>query len=190
MNKHDLPFFFPAPTQQKFCTQCGTELSQIVPPEDNQLRDTCLACGAVHYRNPLIVVGTIPVYENKILLCKRAIEPRSNTWTFPSGFMELSESTVDGAKRETLEEAGAIVEVGDLFTVIDLPQTNQVHIYYLAKAADDHLDPGIESLEAAYFDIEDIPWDNLAFRSISTTLEHYVRALKTGDFWPFNYIIE
>ena len=132
MNKHDPSFFFPAPTSQKFCTQCGSGLSQIVPPEDNQVRDTCLSCGAVHYRNPLVVVGTIPVFENKVLLCKRAIEPRYGTWTFPAGFMELAESTPEGAKRETVEESGAIIEVGDLFTVIDVPSANQLHIYYLA----------------------------------------------------------
>lgn len=153
-------------------------------------RDTCLECGAVHYRNPLLVVGAIPVYQNKILLCKRAIEPRYDTWTFPAGFMELAESSEAGAKRETLEEAGALVEIGDLFTIIDVPSANQVHLYYLAEALDDHLDPGIESLEAAYFDIKDIPWDNLAFRSIKTTLEHYVRALDTGYYGPFNYILE
>lgn len=190
MTKHDVSFFFPAPVQQKYCTQCGSALSSIVPPEDNQLRDTCLECGAVHYRNPLIVVGAIPVYDNKILLCKRAIEPRSNTWTFPAGFMELSESSEEGAKRETFEESGAIVEIGDLLTMIDVPHANQVHIYYLAKATNDHLDPGSESLEAAYFDIADIPWDNLAFRSISTTLEHYVRALDSGDYGPFNYTLK
>ena len=190
MNKHDVSFFFPAPVKQKFCTQCGSKLSQIVPPEDNQVRDTCLECGAVHYRNPLVVVGSIPVYENKILLCKRAIEPRYDTWTFPAGFMELAEDSITGAKRETLEESGAEVEIGNLFTVIDVPHANQVHIYYLAKAANEHLDPGSESLEAAYFEIEDIPWDNLAFRSIQTTLEHYVRALKTGNFGPFNYTLD
>ena len=189
-HEHDASFFFHCPVEQKFCTQCGSELSRIIPPEDNVLRDACLSCGAVHYRNPLVVVGTIPVYQDKILLCRRAIEPRYDTWTFPAGFMELSESSVIGAKRETLEEAGAEVEIGDLFTVIDVPSANQVHIYYLAKALNDHLDPGIESLEAAYFDIKDIPWDNLAFRSIKTTLEHYVNALKTGNFGPFNYILE
>lgn len=154
------------------------------------LRDTCLACGAVHYRNPLLVVGAIPIYQGKVLLCKRAIEPRYNTWTFPAGFMELAESSVVGAQRETLEEAGAQVAIGDLFTIIDVPAVNQVHLYYLAEAFDDHLDPGIESLEAAYFDIQEIPWDNLAFRSIKTTLEHYVRALETGNFGPFNYTLE
>lgn len=189
-HKHDASFFFPNPVLQKFCTQCGSKLSRIIPPDDNMPRDTCLECGAVHYRNPLIVVGAVPVYEDKILLCRRAIEPRYDTWTFPAGFMELAECTMVGAKRETIEEAGAEVEIGDLFTVIDVPSANQLHIYYLAKALNDHIDPGVESLEAAYFKIEDIPWDNLAFRSIKTTLEHYVRALETGDYGPFNYTLD
>lgn len=189
-HKHDASFFFPNPVSQRFCNQCGAELSRIIPPGDNELRDTCLACGAVHYRNPLIVVGALPIYNNKVLLCKRAIEPRYGTWTFPAGFLELSETTAQGAKRETLEEAGAQVEIGDLFTIIDVPGTNQLHLYYLAQALNDQLDPGIESLEAAYFDIQDIPWDELAFRSIRTTLEHYVQALESGDFGPFNYVIE
>lgn len=190
MYTHDASFFYPAPIEQKFCTQCGSPLSRVVPPLDNAERDTCLNCGAVHYRNPLLVVGTIPIYEDKVLLCRRAIEPRYDKWTFPAGFMELGESTVYGAQRETLEEAGAEVEVGPLFTVIDVPHAHQVHVYYLAKALSDKLDPGIESLEAAYFKLDDIPWDELAFETISSTLRHYVKARENGNYGPFRYTLD
>lgn len=182
-------FYFPAPRAQRFCSQCGTQLTQIIPPEDNRLRDACGRCGAIHYQNPRNVVGVLPVLGDKILLCRRAIEPRYNTWTLPAGFMELGETTAQGAMRETQEEAGAQIELGPLYTVIDVPHAEQVHFFYLAKVLSPELYPGPESLEAAFFSIEDIPWENLSFRTVITTLEHYLEDRQTGVFPIHHYDI-
>jgi ADP-ribose pyrophosphatase YjhB (NUDIX family) len=184
MDKHpDSPdFFFPAPRRSNFCSQCATPITRRTPPGDNRERDLCEHCGAVHYQNPRMVVGTLPVWDNKVLLCLRAIEPRANTWTLPAGFMELSETTGQGALRETREEAGVEVELGSLYTVIDVSTVDQIHVYFLAHAANGDVDPGPESLDARYFALDEIPWDNLAFRSVSTTLKHYISDLQRGQF--------
>ena len=184
MDKHpDSPdFFFPSPRLSNFCSQCGTPTTRRVPPGDNRERDLCENCGAVHFQNPRMVVGTLPVWNNQVLLCLRAIEPRANTWTLPAGFMELSETTAQGALRETREEAGVEVELGALYTVIDVSQVDQIHVYFLAHAANGEVDPGPESLDARYFALDEIPWDNLAFRSVSTTLKHYISDLERGQF--------
>ena len=120
MTYHESSFYFPAPVEQRFCTQCGSVLSRKIPPDDNRVRDICDNCGAIHYKNPLVVVGTIPVWEDKILLCRRAIEPRYDKWTLPAGFMELSETSSLGALLETTEEAGADITLKQVFTVIDV----------------------------------------------------------------------
>jgi ADP-ribose pyrophosphatase YjhB (NUDIX family) len=161
----------------------------MIPPGDTHERDVCESCGAVHYQNPRNVVGALPVWEDKILLCLRAIEPRYNTWTLPAGFMELGETTGQGAHRETLEEAGVSIELGPLYTVIDVPHAEQVHFFYLAKVLDPALAPGEETLEARYFTPDEIPWENLSFRTVITTLEHYLRDLKTGSFPIHHYSI-
>ena len=186
----DPSFYFPAPRRAKFCGQCGTPITRRVPPDDNRERDVCEHCGAVHYQNPRMVVGTVPVLDGRILLCRRAIEPRHNTWTLPAGFMELAETTAQGALRETREEAGADVELGALYTMIDVPHVYQVHIYYLAHARSERLDPGPESLEARYFALADIPWDKLSFRSVITTLEHYVADHARGCYRTRQYSLE
>ena len=154
---------------------------------DNRERDLCEACGAVHYQNPRLVVGTLPILGDKILLCLRAIEPRANTWTLPAGFMELGEAMDEGAARETQEEAGVRIELGQLYTVITIPHVDQVHVYFLAKALGPELDPGPETLEARWYSLDDIPWDNLAFKSVSTTLKHYLRERETGHFETHHY---
>jgi len=146
-----------------------------VLPEDNRMRAVCENCGAVHYQNPRNVVGVLPVWQGRILLCRRAIEPRYGKWTLPAGFMELGETTAQGAWRETEEEAGAQIELGELYTVIDVPGVNQVHFFYLARVLSDVLAPGPETLEAEFFALDAIPWDVLAFRTVSTTLTHYVQ---------------
>lgn len=176
------PFYHPSPLLQHYCTQCGKPMTRMIPPEDNRERDCCTHCGAVHYRNPLLVVGTVAIYDNKVLLCKRAIEPRYNKWTLPAGFMELNESTADGALRETLEEAGAQVELGPLLTVLDVPKVSQVHMYYLAKAISPDLDPGEESLDAAYFSLDEIPWDELSFTTVAETLKCYIADTKRQHY--------
>jgi len=180
-------FYFPAPRRQRFCSQCGATLTRMVPPGDNRERDLCQQCGAVHYQNPRMVVGTIPVWEDRILLCRRAIEPRYDTWTLPAGFMELSETTMQGAERETLEESGARIRIGELFTVIDVPHVDQVHLYFLAQALGPELDPGPESLEARYYDEADIPWEQLSFRTVSSTLRHFLEDRRRGRFAPHYY---
>ena len=153
------------------------------------------ACGmsvitaAIHYQNPRNVVGVLPVWNEQILLCRRGIEPRHNKWTLPAGFMELGETTAQGAMRETQEEAGAQIELGPLYTVIDVPHAEQVHFFYLARVLSPELDPGPESLEAAFFDLDAIPWQELAFRTITTTLEHYVHDIKNGSFPLHQYSI-
>lgn len=183
MTQPSASFYFPAPRAQNFCSQCGSKLTRLVPPDDNRMRDVCEHCGAVHYQNPRNVVGIVPMWgDDQILLCRRAIEPRYNTWTLPAGFMELGETLGQGALREMGEEAGAQVEPGPLFTVISVPYAEQVHVYYLAKVISDVLDPGPESLEARFFHLDDIPWDNLAFRTVTATLERYVEDHKAGRF--------
>ncbi|MCB5362176.1 NUDIX hydrolase [Pusillimonas sp. CC-YST705] len=183
------PFYFPAPRAQKYCSQCSHPISMRIPPDDNRLRAVCEHCGAVHYQNPRNVVGVLPIWQNKVLLCRRAIEPRHGKWTLPAGFMELGETTAQGAMRETQEEAGAQIELGPLYTVIDVPYAEQVHFFYLAKVLSEDLFPGPESLEAAFFSLDDIPWNDLAFRTVTTTLEHYVRDAEKGLFPIHHYDI-
>ena len=184
---HDPSFYFPAPREQKFCSQCGTPNTNRLLEGDNRKRDVCEGCGAVHYQNPRLVVGTLPVWGDKVLLCLRAIEPRANTWTLPAGFMELGESMAQGALRETQEEAGAQITLGKLYTAIDIPQVDQVHVYFLAEALGPELDPGTETLEARWYGLDEIPWDNLAFRSVSTTLKHYIHDRSHGHFEMHHY---
>lgn len=190
MTDRPSPTYFPAPRRTLFCGQCGAPLQRRVPEGDNRERDLCDNCGAIHYQNPRMVVGTVPVWEGRILLCRRAIEPRYNMWTLPAGFMELNESTAQGAARETLEESGARIELGQLYTVIDVPQIDQVHIFYLAHALGPDLDPGPESLEARYYDEADIPWDDLAFRTVSTTLKQYLEDRRQGSFGCHHYTLD
>lgn len=182
--------YFPAPRRANFCSQCGSPIRHRVPEGDNRERDVCDHCGAIHYQNPRMVVGTVPVWQRRILLCRRAIEPRYDTWTLPAGFMELGESTAQGAGRETLEESGARIRLGQLYTIIDVPQIEQVHLFYLAEVLGPELDPGPESLEARFFDEAEIPWDDLAFRTVATTLERYLRDRRCGSFPTHHYTLE
>lgn len=190
MKNKTADFYFPAPRTSRYCSQCATPITQLIPPDDNRVRDVCESCGAVHYQNPRLVVGTVPVWNNKILLCLRAIEPRARTWTLPAGFMELNETTAQGGLRETWEEAGVRVDLGELYTVIDVPHANQVHVYFLATAENDHVAPGPESLDARYFDLDEIPWDNLSFRSVSTTIRHFIEDHKNNTFTTHYYSID
>src|SRR6059036_2638097 len=130
-----------------YCSKCGAKLALRVPPGDSLPRHVCDNCGTIHYRNPLVVVGTIPEWEDRILLCKRAIEPRYGLWTVPAGFMENGETTLQGAARETLEEANARVEVGPLYALYNIPHINQVYILFRARLLDLDFHPGAETLE-------------------------------------------
>jgi ADP-ribose pyrophosphatase YjhB (NUDIX family) len=136
----------------------------------------------VHYENPLNVVGTVPYLGQRVLLCKRNIEPRKGKWTLPAGFMELGESTAQGAARETTEEAGAHFNIGNLFTVMSVPRVGQVHLYYLAELLNEDFNPGFETQEARMFSESEIPWDELAFRTVQETLKHYFEDQKSGKF--------
>ena len=144
-----------------------------MPDGDTLARDVCAECGTVHYQNPKIVVGCLPEWEGRVLLCKRAIEPRYGLWTLPAGFLENGETLVDGALRETLEEADARVAIGDLYAVISLPQINQVYMMFRARLLDLGFGPGAESLEVRLFAESEIPWESLAFRTIARTLRNF-----------------
>jgi ADP-ribose pyrophosphatase YjhB (NUDIX family) len=168
-----------------YCSICGHNTSFRIPPGDNRQRDCCDHCGAVHYVNPRPVVGTIPVWGEQVLLCKRAIEPRLGKWTLPAGFMELGETTGDGAVRETLEEAGARVSLGPLFSMIDVPHVQQVHIFFRADLLDTVFTIGAESLEARLFHEHEMPWDEIAFRTVSVTLRLYFADRARGEFGTY-----
>ncbi|WP_066334325.1 NUDIX hydrolase [Azohydromonas lata] len=164
------------------CPACGSHVQYRIPPDDNRERAVCPACSRIHYENPLNVVGTLPVWNDQVLLCLRNIEPRRGFWTLPAGFMELGETTSQGALRETQEEAGAHIELGQLFSVMNVRQVGQVHLYYLAKLTDTHLDPGPETIEARLFSEAEIPWDQIAFRTVRETLKRYFEDRKRGQF--------
>jgi ADP-ribose pyrophosphatase YjhB (NUDIX family) len=165
-----------------FCSHCGARVVLRVPPGDTVARYVCERCETIHYRNPLIVVGAIPEIDGRLLLCRRAIEPRLGFWTLPAGFMELGETAEQGAARETLEEANARIEVGEVFSLLSVPHVNQVHIFYRARLLDMDGGPGTESLEVALFKESEVPWSELAFRSITRTLQHYYADARTGRF--------
>ncbi len=166
----------------KFCSVCGHEVIARIPPGDNRERFVCDQCGTIHYQNPRNVVGTVPVWGEQVLLCRRAIEPRYGYWTLPAGFMEMGETTAEAAARETLEEAGARVEVQTLFTLLNVPQVHQVHLFYLARLVDPGFEAGEESLEVRLFDEADIPWDEIAFPTVSQTLRFFFADRATGDY--------
>ena len=164
----------------KFCSHCGDPVRVLVPHGDNRPRHVCTRCGTVHYQNPKIVVGCIPEWEGKVLLCRRAIEPRYGLWTLPAGFMERGETTLAGAARETLEEANARVAVGPLYSLFNLPHIDQVYMLFRGRLLDLDFHPGEESLEVQLFAESEIPWDSLAFPVVKETLELYFRDRAAG----------
>ena len=166
----------------RHCRICGSQVDWRVPAGDNRERAVCPACGEIHYENPINVVGTVPVWQEQVLLCRRNIEPRFGLWTLPAGFLELGESASAGALRETVEEAGARVELGTLFTMIDVVAVGQVHLFWLAHMLDPSLAPGPETIEARLFSEADVPWDQLAFRTVRRTLEHFFADRAAGRF--------
>ena len=154
-----------------FCSNCGARVAFRIPEGDSLPRYICDACNTIHYRNPLTVVGAIPEWEDRVLLCKRAIEPRAGFWTLPAGFMENNETTSEAAERETLEEAGARIELLQLFTLINVPHVHQVHLFYRARLLDLDFAAGTESLEVNLFTEADIPWEDIAFPTVANTLK-------------------
>jgi ADP-ribose pyrophosphatase YjhB (NUDIX family) len=173
---------FPPTRRIQHCRVCGSATQYRVPADDNRERAVCTACGEIHYENPLNVVGTLPVLGDRVLLCRRAIEPRHGFWTLPAGFMELGETVAAGALRETEEEAGAQVELEGLYTVINVVRVGQVHLFYRARMLSEHLAPGPETLEARLFREDEVPWDELAFRTVRRTLELFFDDRRAGRF--------
>ncbi|HEX7054899.1 MAG TPA: NUDIX hydrolase [Burkholderiales bacterium] len=166
----------------KYCSSCGAPVVRRVPPGDTLPRWVCDECGEIHYQNPKLVVGTVPERDGRLLLCRRAIEPRYGYWTLPAGFMENDETTGQAALRETLEEAGAAVELGAPFTMISVPRVNQVHLFYLARLGPLEFKPGEETLEVALFEEAAIPWQQIAFRTVATTLRCWFADRARGAF--------
>ena len=170
----------------KHCRNCGTAVLYRLPDDgDTRQRAVCPACHTVHYENPLNVVGTVPFFGpagEQVLLCKRNIEPRLGKWTLPAGFMEMGETTAEGAARETVEEAGASFDMGPLFTVLNVARVGQVHLFYLATLLSPVFDPGHETIEARLFTESEIPWDEIAFHTVRETLQRYFADRRAGTF--------
>ncbi len=168
----------------KFCHHCAAPLVLRVPEGDDKPRHCCDDCDVIFYQNPKNVVGTLTIHDEKVLLCKRAIQPRVGKWTLPAGFMENGESSLNGAIRETKEEAGANIIIADnsLYTLFNLPSINQVYMFFRAELADLEFNPGPESEEVALFSEGEMPWAQIAFPVVKSTLEHYFQDLKTDRF--------
>lgn len=168
----------------KYCPKCGSDVEQRIPEGDDRLRDICTSpsCGKIHYQNPRVITGCIIEYEEKILLCRRAIDPRYGLWTLPAGFLENAETLSEGAARETMEEANAEVEVIDLFSVLTLAHINQVYMLFRAVLKSPHFAPGIESLEVRLLEESQIPWDQMAFAAVTETMRLYFADRKAGGF--------
>ena len=167
----------------KFCRECGTAVSYRIPDDgDTRERAVCPACATIHYVNPLLVVGTVPYLGDRVLLCKRAIEPRHGKWTLPAGFMEMDETMVEGAMRETAEEAGAPIEIGPFFSALSIPRVGQVHVFYLARLRGEDFAPGQETLEARLFAEHEVPWEELAFMTVRKTLECFFADHRSGRY--------
>lgn len=166
----------------KYCAYCGAAVTQMIPENDNRLRHVCTSCNFIHYENPKVVAGTVPVLDNKVVLCKRAIEPRYGLWTLPAGFMENEETLEQAAQRESVEEAN--LELGNLtlYTVISLPHINQIYMMFRADVLSENFSPGAESLETGLFDEQEIPWQQLAFPVIEKTLECFFADRTKGEF--------
>ena len=165
-----------------FCSHCGTPLTQRVPTGDDRPRFVCDRCGTIHYQNPKLVVGCIPEWEDNILLCCRSIEPKSGKWTLPAGYLENGETITEGAKRETLEEACARVEIVAPYTLLSITHINQIYLIFRARLLDKNFSPGDESSDVRLFSESEIPWDKLAFTVIIKTLKYYYKDRSNGSF--------
>lgn len=166
----------------KYCSLCGAPVEQRVPDGDHLPRHICDQCGTIHYSNPKVVVGCIPRWEDRILLCRRAIEPRHGLWTLPAGFLENDETTIEGAIRETFEEASARVKVKDLYTLFNLPHVNQIYVMFLGDLLNLDYGPGPESLEVDLYREDQIPWEQIAFPVVEQTLRLFFEDRRRGSF--------
>ncbi|XP_042378548.1 nudix hydrolase 23, chloroplastic-like [Zingiber officinale] len=170
----------------RFCHSCGNPTKQVIPDGEEKIRAVCTVCSKIHYENPKMVVGCLVEHNDKVLLCRRKIEPSYGLWTLPAGFLEIGESAAEGAARETLEEACAEVEVLSPFAQLDIPRIGQSYIIFRARLKTPHFSPGPESLECKLFALEDIPFDSLAFSSIIVTLKMYIKDIASGAL-KFHY---
>jgi len=167
----------------KYCCYCANPVIKKIPEDDDRPRFVCEKCETVHYENPKIVTGCLPIWEDQVLLCKRSIEPRCGYWTLPAGFMEMDETSIEGAIRETWEEATARVEVQGLYSLFNLPHVNQVYMMFRSRLLDLDFRPGQESEEVCLFREEHIPWDELAFSTVRQTLKFYFED-RPSDSYP------
>lgn len=174
----------------KYCPDCGQPTRRLIPNGDNRERDVCGDCGGIFYKNPLVVAGCVAEWQGKILLCRRAIEPRAGFWTLPAGFFELGESAADAGVRETWEEARAEVTVQGLFSFVNVAHIGQVHMFYRAAMTSGAHQPGPESLETALVDEANIPWEYLAFPTVHLTLSRYFADRRAGAFQLHDVNIE
>ncbi len=174
----------------KYCSNCSATVELLIPEGDSLPRYVCTTCNLIHYQNPKMVVGCIPEWEDKILLCRRAIEPRLGWWTLPAGFMENNETLEQAAARETLEEANARVEIGNLYAIYSLPHISQVYLLFRARLLDLDFKPGIESLEVKLLSENEIPWEEMAFRVIHDPLMQYFKERKLGKLGFHKGIID
>lgn len=174
----------------KYCSNCSATVELLIPEGDSLPRYVCTTCNIIHYQNPKMVVGCIPEWEDKILLCRRAIEPRLGWWTLPAGFMENNETLEQAAARETLEEANARVEIGNLYAIYSLPHISQVYLLFRARLLDLDFKPGIESLEVKLLSENEIPWEEMAFRVIHDPLMQYFKERKLGKLGFHKGIID
>jgi ADP-ribose pyrophosphatase YjhB (NUDIX family) len=166
----------------KFCSSCGALVTHKIPDGDNRLRYVCESCGEIHYQNPKVIAGILPTYKSKVLLCKRSIQPRVGYWTLPAGFLENGESSLEGAIRECSEEANTQVRDPSIYAIFDIPQINQIYIFYRAEMPEAIFSPSTESSDVALFSEEDIPWSELAFPMVEALLDHYFEDRKSGIF--------
>jgi ADP-ribose pyrophosphatase YjhB (NUDIX family) len=166
----------------KFCTSCGNAVTLMVPAGDDRERFVCTACELIHYINPRVIVGCVPVHEGRVLLCKRAIEPRRNYWTLPAGFMENGETTPQGAARETWEEARARVSNLELYRIFDVPYISQIYMFYRCDLEQGAFGVGPESLACDLYGEGDLPWEEIAFPVVRETLREYFRDARAGHF--------
>ena len=166
----------------KFCSQCGRPVTLTVPVDDDRPRHVCPSCGAIHYQNPKLVVGCIPVWAGRILMCRRDIEPRRGYWTLPAGFLENGETAAAGARRETLEETGATVAELTPYLMVDIVHIHQIYLMFCSRLLAPDFQPTRESSEVKLFEEEDIPWDDIAFKVVEKTLRYYLKDRVSGRF--------